>query len=293
MPSVGMTPVKVTPEMASAKVEPSAIPAAPQAQDDTNQQTGQPDGQLPKAGDAQNDSGHGKADTGKVLPPPPMPTESGKQPAPPVSPATPGADKAGETAQGQGAAEQAEVKPGEMAGKWYNRSPAWEVFLQLGDDGSFIHSASRPNAVPVVIKGDWRLRSGYLVLHIKSFMVGKNDQMSLRKDNPYAMLKLIWKDDNTVVMDGDMPAPGSVVGGYLMHRAKYPDLNFIPAMSYLPSSTPPVFVGAGETDTSAAATTQPAPAATQAASQDEPQNKTETKPKPVEDPFATFNPNAN
>lgn len=222
LPSTGLTPVQITPEMSggATKADPMTQPATP-------------------ANGAEG--GNDQANTT----PPAM--TNGEQDANPDKAA--GTDAQANAAQGDAAAEAGKEvftpkDEGEtVKGKWYSRTQASELFLQLNEDGSFIHSAARPHAVPAVVKGEWRVRGGYLVLHIKSIVVGKVNHMKSRKDNPYAMLKMNWSDTNRVVMDGDMPAMGGMGGRYEVRRAEFPDMSFIPAMTYLPDSPEPRYVG--------------------------------------------------
>lgn len=222
IPTAGIMPVPVTAEMTSPKAVESRPPATAVQPADTQ----------PSVSQAAIDQAIANANLASQTPPATQPSST---------------DSA--TVQGDQSPSEKPVNP--MIGKWYNRSVAWEVYLQLRADGSFIHSASRPQGVPIISTGQWQIRSGYLVLQVKSLMAGQTDQMKLRQDNPYALLKINWKNNNTVELAGDMPPPDMNQKSYNMRRAVYPDLNLIPPSAYRPGEPAPLLVetpngGAGE-----------------------------------------------
>lgn len=239
VPTTGMTPVKVTPEMTGPSVSSEAL-ANPAG--DANNSNDAPAGQTPAANQAANPAVPPAMTDGKA---------EGKTDANNDAKAAAEAGAEPPVLQADGKEYKPENETAALAGKWYSRTPARELFVQLNPDSQFVISIGLPATVPAVIKGEWRLRSGYVVLHIKSMRVGKDNQMALRKDNPYAMLKLHWTNENTVVLNGDLPSPTGRAGRYEVRRADYPDMLFIPAQTYIPNSPEPRYIGeapAGPTD---------------------------------------------
>lgn len=226
LPTPGLTPVQMTPEMTQTPSSAGPLKVTPETPGTANNAATE---EARKAAAA-------------AAAPPAMLGSNLNDAQPPVNPADP-AKPAVEAAPAAVDANKPADETAAVKGKWYSRTPAWEVFVQLNDDGSFVHSAARPLAVPAVVKGEWRVRGGYLVLRIQSLTIEGKSHMAMRKDNPYAMLKLQWDNDNTVIMDGDMPGPNQMNARYEMHRAEFPDMNFIPAITYRPDSPEPRYVG--------------------------------------------------
>lgn len=135
-------------------------------------------------------------------------------------------------------------EPGELPGRWYLRTPQWETYLQLNEDKTFIQMASRPQGTPLVIRGDWAMRSGYLVLTLRNYSMGSvNQNVAGGGEGQYAILQVNWVNPHTFTLDGALPGLGASREGYRFRRAIYPDLNGVPTLSYQPGSPEPAYVG--------------------------------------------------